>query len=145
MIELFLETLNDYDDDLTIREYDDETIFKMILNYVQSEIKSHYFFEVDLDLRDEFQINLFLVHHYKDHARHWKKDCHRRSLDLIVNVDVVREDDQMTALLHDLIVNDYSDLCRIDDDDDRRFSSWDYKEENFEFESVKICWYTQCS
>jgi hypothetical protein len=45
-------------------------------------------------------------------------NCHRECLDLIVDVDVVREYDQMTALLHDLIVNDYCDLCRACDDDD---------------------------
>jgi hypothetical protein len=42
---------------------------------------------------------------------------------LIVNVDVVRENDQMIAFLHDLIVSDYNDFYRADDDDDREFLS----------------------
>jgi hypothetical protein len=77
---------------LTIREYNDETIFEMILCYVQNEIKFHYFFEVNRDLRDEFQINLFLFIIMKIMLDVEKNDCRRKCFDLIVDVDVVRED-----------------------------------------------------
>jgi hypothetical protein len=70
LIKLFFEELNDSNRSLTIREDDDEAIFEMILRHVQSEIEFYYFFEVDRDLNDRFQISLFLVHHDKDHSRH---------------------------------------------------------------------------
>ncbi len=70
LIRLFFEKLNDSNRSLTVREDDDETISEMILRHVQSEIEFYYFFEVDRDLSDRFQISLFLIHHDKDHSRH---------------------------------------------------------------------------
>jgi hypothetical protein len=138
LIWLLLEALNDSNRDLTVRENDDRTIFEMIFNYVQNEIEFHDFFRVDRDLRDESQINLFLVHHYENHSRHWRNDYHRECFDLIVDVDVIREYNQMIAFLHDLIVSDYCDFCRACDDDDWWFSSKNHREENLELEFIQI-------
>jgi hypothetical protein len=135
---LFLETLNDSNNSLTVRENDDETIFEVIFCYVQNEIKFYYFFEVNRDFNDRFQINLFFVHHDKNHARRRRNDYHCKCFDLIVDIDVVREYDQMTAFMHDLIVSVYRDFCRIDDHDNRRFSSKNHREENFELKSIEI-------
>ncbi len=70
LIRLFFEELNDSNRSLTVREDDDETIFEMILRHIQSEIEFYYFFEVNRDFNDRFQISLFFVHHDKDHSRH---------------------------------------------------------------------------
>ncbi len=93
MIELFLETLNDANCDLTIRENHDEMIFEMIFNYVQDEIEFHYLFRVNRDLNKRSQINLFFVHHYKKHARRRENDRYCWNVDLIVDVDLIREYD----------------------------------------------------
>jgi hypothetical protein len=138
LIELSFETLNDSKSSLKVRENDDRTISEMIFCYVQSEIKSHYLFEIDRDLNDRSQINLFLDYHDKDHVQRRRNDCHRKCFDVIVDVDVVREYDQMTALVHDLIVSDYRDFCRADDDDSRIFSSKDHRREDSEPKSIEI-------
>ncbi len=130
--------MNDSNNNLTIRKNDNETISEMIFRYVQSEIKFHDFFEVNCDLRERFQINLFLVHHYENHVRHREDDYHCRCVDLIVDVDFIRENDLMIAFFHDLIVNNYCDLWWVDDDYDRKFSSKDHEKKNSKLESIKI-------
>jgi hypothetical protein len=81
---------------------------------------------------------LFFVHHYENYARRRKNNCHRKCFDLIVDINVVREYNQMIAFLHDLIMSDYRDFCRVDDDDNRKFLSKNHRKEDSEFKFIEI-------
>jgi hypothetical protein len=44
----------------------------------------------------------------------------------------------MIAIFHDLIVSDFCDFWRIDDNYDRRFSLKNHEKENSELKTIKI-------